>query len=341
LVSLVLVSHSAALAEGVAELAREMGGEEVAIAAAGGLDDGAIGTDAARVMMAVEEVRSADGVLVLMDLGSALMSAEMALEMLDPDGGPVVMSAAPLVEGAVAAAARARGGADLEEVAREARGALAMKTSQLGEEDGAGDAGGAVEVAADALEARFPVANELGLHARPAGRIVSAVGGLDAQVTLESGGRSADARSLTAIAVLAVRQGAELVAHASGPDAQRALDALAALAAENWGDDDGASGPALAATASAPADAPAAAADSTPDRLRGAGASPGIALGPARHLETVEPEVAEAPSGSPAEEKARLAAARDAVREDLVAAGRALSGPEATRTGCCSTTRRS
>ena len=65
------------------------------------------------------------------------------------------------------------------------------------------------------------------------------------------------------------------------------------------------------------------------DRLRGAAASPGIALGPARRLETVEPEVAEAPSGSPAEERARLAAARDAVREDLVAAGRALSGPEA------------
>ena len=89
MVSIVLVSHSAALAEGVAELAREMGGEEVAIAAAGGLDDGAIGTDAARVMAAVEEVRSPDGVLVLMDLGSALMSTEMALEMLDPDGGPV------------------------------------------------------------------------------------------------------------------------------------------------------------------------------------------------------------------------------------------------------------
>ena len=322
MVSLVLVSHSAALAEGVAELAREMGGEEVAIAAAGGLDDGAIGTDAARVMLAVEEVRSPDGVLVLMDLGSALMSAEMALEMLDPDGGPVMMSAAPLVEGAVAAAARARGGADLAEVAREARGALAMKTSQLGEED-AEDAGAAVEVAADALEARLPVANRLGLHARPAGRIVSAVGGLDAQVTLEARGRSADARSLTAIAVLAVRQGAEVVAHASGPDAQRALDALAALAAGNWGDDDAAEPAAAPTAAPAPADTPAG------DRLRGAGASPGIALGPARRLETVEPEVAEEPAGSPAEEQARLAAARDAVRDDLAAAGRALAGPEA------------
>ncbi len=140
MVALVIVSHSAGLAEGVAELAREMGGEEVAIEAAGGLDDGAIGTDAARVMAAVESVRSPDGVLILMDLGSALMSAEMAVEMLDPDGGPIALSAAPLVEGAVAAAARARGGAGLDEVAAEARGALAMKTAQLGDGEDAGDA---------------------------------------------------------------------------------------------------------------------------------------------------------------------------------------------------------
>src|SRR5919107_5562620 len=134
MVGLVIVSHSAALAGGVAELAREMGGEDVAIATAGGIEDGAIGTDAERVRLAVEEVRSPDGVLVLMDLGSAVMSAEMAVEMVEPNGGPVVLCAAPLVEGAVAAAARARAGASLDEVAREARGALRMKTTQLGED---------------------------------------------------------------------------------------------------------------------------------------------------------------------------------------------------------------
>ena len=322
MVSLVLVSHSAALAEGVAELAREMGGEEVAIAAAGGLDDGAIGTDAARVMAAVEEVRSPDGVLVLMDLGSALMSAEMALEMLDPDGGAVVLSAAPLVEGAVAAAARARGGADLDEVAREARGALAMKTSQLGEEDDAPAAAATAPAAVGALELRLAVENRLGLHARPAGRVVSAVGDLDARVTLETRGRSADARSLTALAVLGARQGDHVVVRASGPDAQAALDALAALEARNWGDDD----TAAAVDASDPAGGPATAADG---RLHGAGASPGIALGPARHLETVEPEVAEEPAGTPDEERARLADARAAVREELTAAAAGLQGPEA------------
>src|ERR1700712_3695228 len=132
MVGLVIVSHSAALAEGVVALAREMGGEEVAIEAAGGMEDGAVGTDAERVRAAIERARSDDGVLVLMDLGSALMSAEIAVEMADPDGGPITLSDAPLVEGAVAAAASARGGATLDEVAREARGAIRMKSEQLG-----------------------------------------------------------------------------------------------------------------------------------------------------------------------------------------------------------------
>ena len=82
MVGLVLVSHSAKLAEGVAELAREMGGEEVRIEPAGGIEDGALGTDAMRVLAAVERAWSDDGVVVLMDLGSAVLSAETALDFL-------------------------------------------------------------------------------------------------------------------------------------------------------------------------------------------------------------------------------------------------------------------
>ena len=101
--------------------------------AAGGTDEpGVLGTDAARVMAAIERAMSPDGVLVLMDLGSALMSTELAVDLLGETPGPVMLSEAPLVEGTVAAAAAARGGASLDEVAAEARGALAMKTSQLG-----------------------------------------------------------------------------------------------------------------------------------------------------------------------------------------------------------------
>src|SRR4051794_21313151 len=107
MVGIVIVSHSAALADGVAALAREMGGEEVVVETAGGMEDGAIGTDAARVMEAVGRARSPDGVLILVDLGSAVMSAQMAMEMSDTVGGPLLVCGAPLVEGAVAAAALA------------------------------------------------------------------------------------------------------------------------------------------------------------------------------------------------------------------------------------------
>src|SRR5215213_1138070 len=111
-----------------------MGGEEVAIEAAGGMADppGEIGTDMGLVLAAIEAASSPDGVLVLMDLGSAVMSAEMAAEMVE--GTEVLLCEAPLVEGAVAAAARARTGAPLAEVAAEARAAIGMKAAQLGVE---------------------------------------------------------------------------------------------------------------------------------------------------------------------------------------------------------------
>jgi multiphosphoryl transfer protein len=297
-VSLVIVSHSAALAGGVVELAREMGGGEVQIEAAGGMEDGALGTDAARVHEAVERVRSPDGVLVLMDLGSALMSAEMAAEMADPDGGPILLSEAPLVEGAVAAVARARGGASLEEVAREARGALAMKSAQLGGDEpdsaGAPTPGDGGEV----RELRLRVDARLGLHARPAARFVGALGGIDARVEVanETRGRGpADGRSLTGLATLAVRQGDEILVSASGAGADDALAALRALAAENFGDprEEG-EAPGAAPADGAPAEALATAAGPAEGALA---EGPAMAAGPAEGA----PAEAPAPGAAPAD----------------------------------------
>src|SRR3954471_14706086 len=153
-VGLVIVSHSAKLAEGVVELAREMGGEDVAIEAAGGMADppGAIGTDAMVVMEAIERASSPDGVLVLMDLGSAVMSAEMAVEMAGDGVRTVLVADAPLVEGAVAAAATARGGLGLDEVATAARSALGAAGGGV-EDEGASAGGG------EALERRFVLTN--------------------------------------------------------------------------------------------------------------------------------------------------------------------------------------
>jgi phosphocarrier protein FPr len=320
MVNLVIVSHSSRLAEGVAELAAEMGGGEVAIEPAGGLDDGSIGTDAERVRAAVERVRSPEGVLVLMDLGSALMSAEIALEMLD-DGGPVMMSAAPLVEGAVAAAARARAGAALAEVAAEARGALAMKTSQLEADDG--DA--PVAEVADGERARLHVGNRLGLHVRPAGRIIELVAAHDAQVELRNAGRSADGRSLTGLALLRAAQGDELEVVARGPQARELLAALTELAEANFGDPPDARIP----TAPVPVEPVANLKGPGPFRLRGVSAVRGLAIGPASRSKPPELDLEAIEVGTPEQETGRLDAALATAREQLAETAARLPAGEA------------
>jgi len=167
-VGLVIVTHSATLAAGIAELARGMGGD-VPIELAGGIDapKPGLGTDAVRVAEAIERADQGDGVLVLMDLGSAVLSAEMALDMISPERrARVLLTQAPLVEGSVAAAVTAKLGASLEEVAAEARGSLQPKIAHLGtgEEEAPVQPGSDDESATVTLEVRNP----LGLHARPA-----------------------------------------------------------------------------------------------------------------------------------------------------------------------------
>lgn len=243
MVGLVIVSHSQRLAEGVVELARQMASSELLLEAAGGLDEpGVLGTDAGRVIDAVSRAMSADGVLVLMDLGSALMSAEMAVEMLGSLEGPVRLTAAPLVEGAVAAAVAASGGASLDEVAAEARGALAMKVSQIDEDADSGGvgatAGAGTPEKVDA-QAELAVRNEIGLHARPAARFVETVRRFDAQVYVAKVGGAAgpvNASSLTNLVALGVRRGDTLLVTASGGEAQAVVDSLVELAGDGFGD---------------------------------------------------------------------------------------------------------
>jgi phosphocarrier protein FPr len=133
-VGLVVVSHSRALAEAAVTLARQMlPSADVTIAVAAGTDDGGLGTDAVAVSEAMVAADAGDGVVVLMDLGSAVMSAETALELLDDDvRDRVHLSPAPLVEGLVGAVVVAAGGADRERVAAEALRGLAPKQAHLG-----------------------------------------------------------------------------------------------------------------------------------------------------------------------------------------------------------------
>ena len=237
MIGIVLVSHSLKLAEAALELAREMvPGDQPRVALAAGTGDGLIGTDATRVAAAIAEVASPDGVLVLMDLGSAVLSAELALEFTGDVGGEVRLSSAPVVEGLLAAVVRAKGGATLDEADREARGALAGKESQLGTTPA--PAVDATPPSADrALIERFTIPNAEGLHARPASLIVSALAGLDAKVTVASGGKKpVDGRSPIGLMALGVRSGDEIIVTAEGAQAQDAIAAIRGLVADSFGE---------------------------------------------------------------------------------------------------------
>lgn len=122
MVGIVLVSHSGPLADAAADLAHLMA-KDVAIVGAGGLEDGDFGTSYDRIQNAIEEIYTEDGVLVLMDMGSSVMTTEMVVE--DMEDKKVLMADAPFVEGAIAAAVEAACGSSLEEVkeaAEETRG---------------------------------------------------------------------------------------------------------------------------------------------------------------------------------------------------------------------------
>lgn len=240
-VALVVVSHSDLLARGVVEVAAQMA-PDVPLLAAGGLDEGGIGTSYARVEAAVEEALAAvdgpgSGVVLLTDLGSATLTVESVIEMVD-DPDRVLFADAPLVEGAVAAAVRAQLGDDLHQVAGAAREAAraflpAGDASEVGAPQppvpgdgvtriavppGAHDAmNQSEEVRADAV-----VADPVGLHARPAALLARLAGTFDAEVTVDG----ADAGSVLEIMALGVRQGQRVHVGARGPQAAEAVSAL-------------------------------------------------------------------------------------------------------------------
>ncbi|MGH3863730.1 dihydroxyacetone kinase phosphoryl donor subunit DhaM [Actinokineospora sp.] len=217
-VGLVIVSHSRRLAEGVAEVAGQMA-PDVTIVAAGGLD-GELGTDFEAVALALEGAQSGAGVVVLYDLGSAKMVADLAVEMLgDPDSAAVVD--APLVEGAVAAAAAAQGRADLDGVLSAAAGAMA---ELIPDES---DTTEGVEIL---------LTNDVGLHARPAGLLARALAGVDAEVTVTFGGRAADARSVLSLMGLGAAGGDRVRVAATGAEADEAMRRVADLAERGFED---------------------------------------------------------------------------------------------------------
>ncbi|HUM69993.1 MAG TPA: dihydroxyacetone kinase phosphoryl donor subunit DhaM, partial [Chloroflexota bacterium] len=284
MVSIVIVSHSQQLAAGVVELAGQMVQGQVALAAAGGVDnpDNPIGTDAMQILAAIDAVYSEDGVVVLMDLGSAILSAETALEFLPLEQrANVHLCAAPLVEGAIAAVVQAAAGSPVTDVIREAMMALQPKQSQLGvvDEELAMVNEQLSLVTGQSVSVELSIQNKLGLHARPAARFVSTAVQFKADITVQKGALTASAKSMNQVATLGARQGETVTVTAVGLDAEAAVAALQALAADNFGDREEEM---VTAVVSSP----------LPARgLGGIPASPGIAIGPAFHYRVAPPPV--------------------------------------------------
>ena len=116
-VGIVIVSHSSLVAEGAAEMVRQMVGDDVPLAWCGGNSEGGLGTSVQAITDAINRAWSEKGVAVLVDLGGAETNSEMAIEMMDPEKARhIVVCNAPVVEGAVMAATEASGGASLSEV---------------------------------------------------------------------------------------------------------------------------------------------------------------------------------------------------------------------------------
>ncbi len=324
MIGMVIVSHSRALAEALVGLVKQVASNDVPIALAAGVgpDRQEFGTDAIEIMEAIQSVDSPDGVLVLMDLGSAILSAEMALELLPEEmHDRILFCPAPLVEGAIAAGVQAGLGSSLQAVCEEARQALLPKAEQLGETlpgisvEATAPVAPSIPAGEQALEQILTLRNLHGLHARPAARFVQAAASFDAdiQVTnLTAGKGPVTAKSLNRLATLGAVGGDQIKLSIRGPEAGAALQTLRELVETGFGEPEteaaqpAATNPPILETEPAPESA-----------LRAVPVSEGVALGPFYQYRPPPPPIPEYQPENPQPEWERLQRALDATAESI------------------------
>ncbi|MEM1170903.1 MAG: phosphoenolpyruvate--protein phosphotransferase [Cyanobacteria bacterium P01_H01_bin.35] len=298
-VGIVLVSHSAKLAEAVVELAKQMTQQPAPIAIAAGIDDpeNPFGTDVIKVQEAIESVYSDAGVLVLMDLGSAIMSTEMALEFLSSSQrSHIKISTAPLVEGAISAIVQASLGANIQQVMAEANAALTAKISQINVDEIVEDKNlknsNNIEKENLSKTIKTTVKNQLGIHARPAAKLVAIANQFLSEITLQNLTKNSqiiNAKSINQVITLAVKKEHEIAITATGNDADLALTKIQELITNNFGEAE-----VIVKTK--------AKISTTPDadnKLLGTPASSGIAVGKVVHYQPTIPEVEDYPVADP------------------------------------------
>jgi PTS hybrid protein len=238
-VGIVFVSHSADLARGIVEIAGQMA-PSVALVAAGGTDDGGVGTSFVKVTSAIDEADAGAGVVVLSDLGSALMIAETVHDQLpDSRQSHVAIVDAPFVEAGVAAAVAAETRGDLAGVVAAAEGSRqAWEGMRASGAPVASSVEGVTTASPPGSETgvRFvrevTLRNKDGLHARPAAEFVKLANTFDVKVTVNG----KDARSLLGIMSLGLNVGASAEIASSDPGGEVAVNALAELVESGFGE---------------------------------------------------------------------------------------------------------
>src|ERR1700736_4755327 len=246
MVGLVLVSHSRSLAEAAVDLIRRTAGSNLSIVCTGGVGDHReeLGTDAIEIQQAIASVYSQDGVLVLMDMGSAILSAETAKDFLDPEQQEKIrLTSAPLVEGGIAAAVQAQLGSPLDEVARAARESLLPKQEQVQDTVATNEAAGVPANAEGKPFIELTIENEHGLHLRPAATLIKALHAASGSVLVEN--RSAKrgpvaAKSLVDLTRLQIRRGDIVRFTVLDRDSQPIIEKIRSLVADRFGESESA-----------------------------------------------------------------------------------------------------
>ena len=341
MVGIVVVAHSQELAQGVCAVASQMSARsDLPIVAAGGLEDGGLGTSFERIQQAMDAVYSEDGVLILMDLGSAVMTAQMVLEVLPPEQqAHVRLSNAPLVEGAIAAAVSASLGDDLDQVQRAAE--TAMELPKIPQTEPLAPPAEAPPAATGPIRSvELVVPNPVGLHARPASLFVQTASQFASQITVQNvtqGRQPVDAKSMMQVASQGTaRQGERIRIVAQGEDADEAIAALRALVEAGFGEMEVKEGkeeavatlpsrppvpqPApspVAPQCPLPAPSPVAPQGPLPSRLQGIGASEGYAVAPAFVYRRPDLRVERCTVDDPQAEIDRFRRALDTARHQL------------------------
>jgi phosphoenolpyruvate-protein phosphotransferase/dihydroxyacetone kinase phosphotransfer subunit len=297
MVGIVLVSHSRSLALSVQEMVRSMTGPglPLAIAAGAGENHAELGTDAIEISEAILSVKGAEGVLVLMDMGSAILSAETALDLMEENQrSNIRFCSAPFVEGAVASGVTANLGASLDEVFAEAIAALKQKQTALDSNQPAPEEKPPVKEPGGP-SIRLTVRNPHGLHARPAARLINETKAFRCEITvrnLRNNRGPVPLRSLSSLALLEILQDNEIEVTASGDDSSAALQKIQLLVESGLGDELPASPAAKTSATKTPAPRPSEKA--APPRKSQAGPVPissGIAIGTGLYFRSAKLEI--------------------------------------------------